>query len=94
MIARYRAISAGARSQRIARVHGEIKRATRIVLLIANGVWLPLFAFGGASRLYLLTTKGLEWPFLLFGVATTVVCSFILAGNVPYIWRSRPHAHK
>jgi hypothetical protein len=35
---------------------GEITRATRIVLLIANGVWLPLFAYRGASHVYYVAT--------------------------------------
>jgi hypothetical protein len=76
-------------------------RAIRIVLLIANGVWLPIFAFGSASRAYYLFARiNVEWPFdaaawtVLLAVAIPpVVCSSILAGNIAYIWRSRPHAH-
>jgi hypothetical protein len=63
-------------------------RAARIVLLIANGVWLPLYVIAGASQVYLLATNRLKWPFLLFG--DTVVCFFILVGNIAYIWRLRP----
>ena len=76
-------------------------RAMRIVLLIANGVWLPIFAFGSASRAYHLFARiNVEWPFdgtawaVFLAVAIPpVVCSFILAGNIAYIWRSRPRAH-
>jgi len=73
-------------------------RAIRIVLLIANGVWLPFFVVGGASRVYLFatypTTHDQTFAAVLLAVAIpTVVCTFILAGNIVYIWRSRRHAH-
>jgi hypothetical protein len=66
----------------------------RIVPLIANGVWLPFFVFGNASRMYLLATTtpkyfATNW---LVAAIPTVVGSLILAGNVVYIWRARPHA--
>ena len=65
-------------------------RARRIVLLIANGVWLPFYAVGGASQVYVLATHDHA---VAEAIATHVVCLFILAGNFAYIWRSRPHAH-
>jgi len=73
-------------------------RATRIVLLIANGVWLPFFAYWGASRVYHVatypTTHDLIFAsVLLANIIPTVVASFTLAGNITYIWPSRPHAH-
>jgi len=64
--------------------------AFRIVLLIANGVWLPLYAVGGASQVHVFATH--DYP-VAEAIATHVVCFFILAGNFTYIWRSRPHAH-
>lgn len=72
-------------------------RATRIVLLIANGVWLPLYAYGGASHVYYVatypTTHDLIFAsVLLTTIIPTVVASSTLAGNIAYIWRSRPHA--
>jgi tetratricopeptide (TPR) repeat protein len=72
-------------------------RATRIVLLIANGVRLPFFAYWGASRVYHVatypTTHDLIFAsVLLANIIPTVVASFTLAGNIAYIWRSRPHA--
>src|SRR5262245_19669008 len=72
-------------------------RATRIVLLIANGVWLPLFAYWGASRVYYVATSTTTHDrifasVLLANIIPTVVASFTLAGNIAYIWRSRPHA--
>src|SRR5262245_17673512 len=72
-------------------------RAMRIVLLKANGVWLPDFAYHGASRVYYLatypTTHDLIFvSVLLANAIPTVVGSLTLAGNIAYIWRSRPHA--
>ena len=72
-------------------------RATRIVLLIANGVWLPFFAYWGASHVYYVatypTTHDLIFAsVLLANIIPTVVASFTLVGNIAYIWRSRPHA--
>jgi len=64
--------------------------AFRIVLLIANGVWLPLYAVGAASQVYVFATHDHA---VAEAIATHVVCTFILAGNIAYIWRSRPHAH-
>jgi len=65
-------------------------RAIRIVLLIANGVWLPLYAVGAASQVYVFATHDHA---VAEAIATHVVCTFILAGNIAYVWRSRPHAH-
>src|SRR5262245_54878914 len=69
----------------------------RIVLLIANGVWLPLFAYSGASRVYYVATyptthDQIFASVLLATTIPTVVASFTLAGNIAFIWRSRPHA--
>jgi Na+/melibiose symporter-like transporter len=70
-------------------------RTIRIVLLIANAVWFPIFVFGGASHVYYFATyqtpHDQAFVVVLLAVAIpTVVCSFILAGNVAYIWCSRP----
>ena len=66
-------------------------RAMRIVLLIANGGWLLAFV----AALFVVATEGLQggpnWS-LLFAIPV-VAFTFLLAGNVAYIWRSRPHAH-
>jgi hypothetical protein len=64
--------------------------AFRIVLPIANGVWLPLFAVGGAAQVYVLPTHDHA---VAVAIATHVVCFLILVGNIAYIWRSRRHAH-
>jgi len=78
---------------------GEIMRAMRIVLLIANGVWLPDFAYQGASHVYFYATYPTTdirkiWHLLsLFAnIIPAVVGSLTLVGNIAYIWRSRPHA--
>jgi hypothetical protein len=77
-----------------------IMRASRIALLIGNGFMLlaqviggPMFVFSVAKR------EGFEWPFdadawavMLPQVITTVVCIFILAGSIVYIWRFRPRS--
>jgi hypothetical protein len=65
-------------------------RATRFVLLIANGVWLPLYAVGAASQVYVFATHDHA---VAEAIATHVVCGFILTGNIAYIRRSRPHPH-
>src|SRR5262245_19549876 len=66
--------------------------ACRIVLLIANGIWLPIYAVGAPSSVYVLATRTHDFP-VAESIATHVVCFFILAGSFAYIWRSRPHAH-
>jgi hypothetical protein len=65
--------------------------AFRTVLLIANGFWLSMYAIGAALSVYLLA-KHDDYP-ATEAIVTRVVCFFILAGNIAYIWRSRPHAH-
>ena len=65
--------------------------ACRIVLLIANGVWLTIYAVGAPLSVYVLA-KHDDYP-VAEAIATHVVCFFILAGSLAYIWRSRPHAH-
>ena len=62
----------------------------RIVLLIANGVWLPFYAVGAVSQVYVFATHDFA---VADAIATHVVCFFILVGNIAYIWRSRRHAH-
>src|SRR5262245_18417605 len=64
----------------------------RIVLLIANGVWLPIYSVGAPSSVYVLATRTHDYP-VAEAIATHVVCFFILVGNVAYIWRSRRHTH-
>jgi hypothetical protein len=64
--------------------------AFRIVLLIANGVWLPLHAVAGASHVYVLAAHDYA---VAEAIATHVVCFFILVGNIVYIRRSRPITH-
>jgi len=64
--------------------------AFRIVLPIANGVWLPFYAVGAVSQVYVFATHDFA---VADAIATHVVCFFILVGNIAYIWRSRPHAH-
>ena len=69
----------------------QIIRAMRIVLLIANGVWLTIYAIGAPLSVYVLA-KHADYP-VGEAIATDVVCLFILASNFAYIWRSRRHAH-
>jgi hypothetical protein len=53
----------------------------------------------GPYRVFLVAKReGVEWPFdttawavLLREAISVVVCIFILAGNIAYIWRERPH---
>jgi hypothetical protein len=78
----------------------QIMRAIRIALLIGNGFMLLAQVIGGPMLVFLVAKReGVEWPFdatasvLLPQAITTVVCIFILAGNIAYIWRIRPHAH-
>ena len=65
-------------------------KVMRIVLLIANGVWLPLYAVGAASQVYVFATHDHA---VAEAIAIDVVCLSILAGNIAYIRRSRRHAH-
>jgi len=70
-------------------------RSIRILLLIANGVWLLDFAYQGASHVYYVATYPTTHEQTIFSsvfLAATVVSSCTLAGNIAYIWRSRPHA--
>src|SRR5215467_10378558 len=69
----------------------QIMRAMRIVLLIANGFWLTIYAVGAPFSVYVLA-KHDDYP-VAEAIATHVVCLFILASNFAYIWRSRRHAH-
>ena len=50
----------------------------RIVLLIANGGWLPLYAVGAASHVYVLATHDYA---VAEAITTHVVCFFILASS-------------
>jgi hypothetical protein len=75
--------------------------AIRIALLIGNGFMLLAQVIRGPRLVFLVAKReGFEWPFdatawavLLPQAITTVVCIFILAGSIVYIWRFRPHAH-
>src|SRR5262252_7000384 len=69
----------------------QIMRAMRIVLLIANGFWLTIYAVGAPFSVYVLA-KHDDYP-VAEAIAIHVVCLSILAGNIAYIWRSRRHAH-
>jgi hypothetical protein len=64
-----------------------MKKAIRIVLLIANGVWLPDFVVEKFSKLYFFatypTTHDHYFASVLFASAIpTVTGSFTLAGNI------------
>src|SRR5215468_521819 len=72
-------------------------KVIRIVLLIANGVWLPDFAFEKASKLYFFATyptaHDLFFATTLLAVTIpTVHGSFTLAGNIAYMGLFPPHA--
>ena len=69
----------------------QIMRAMRIVLLIANGFWLTIYAVGAPFSVYVLA-KHDDYP-VAEAIAIHVVCLSILAGNIAYVWRSRWHAH-
>ena len=69
----------------------QIMRAMRIVLLIANGFWLTIYAVGAPFSVYVLA-KHDDYP-IAEAIAIHVVCLSILAGNIAYIRRSRRHAH-
>ena len=69
----------------------QIMRAMRIVLLIANGFWLTIYAVGAPFSVYVLA-KHDDYP-VAEAIAIHVVCLSILGGNIAYIWRSRRHAH-
>ena len=63
-------------------------------MLLAQVIGGPVYVFQVAKR------EGFEWPFdaaawavLLPQAITTVVCIFILASNIAYTWRERPHSH-
>ena len=69
----------------------------RIVLLIANGVWLPNFAYQSASRVYYLATYPTAHD-LLFATTLLAVTipavegSLTLVGNIAYMGLFPPHA--
>jgi hypothetical protein len=75
-----------------------IMRAIRIALLIGNGFMLLAQVAGGPMFVLLIAKReGFEWPYdatawaiLLPQVITTVVCIFVLAGSIAYIWRFPP----
>ena len=72
-------------------------KVMRIVLLIANGVWLPNFAYQGASRVYYLATLPTAHD-LLFATTLLAVTipavegSLTLVGNIAYMGLFPPHA--
>ena len=73
-------------------------KVMRIVLLIANGVWLPYFAYWGASHVYYVatypTTHDLIFATSLLAVTIpAVVGSLTLVGNIAYMGLFPPHAH-
>src|SRR5215471_8893050 len=73
-------------------------KVMRIVLLIANGVWLPDFIVEKFSKLYFFatypTTHDLIFATSLLSVAIpTVQGSLTLAGNIAYMGLFPPHAH-
>src|SRR5215467_10554617 len=72
-------------------------KVMQIVLLIANGVWLPNFAYQSALRVYYLatypTTHDLIFSSLLAVTIPAVVGSLTLAGNIAYMGLFPPHAH-
>jgi len=78
-----------------------IMRAIRIALLIGNGFMLLAQVIAGPLFVSLIAKReGFEWPYdatawavLLPQAITTIVCIFILAGSIGYIWRERPHAY-
>ena len=69
-------------------------KVMQIVLLIANGVWLPNFAYQSASRVYYLATYPATHDLILLLAVTipAVVGSLTLAGNIAYMGLFPPHA--
>ena len=61
-------------------------KVVRVVLLIANGVWLPDFAYQSASHVYCLATypatHDLIFPSLRAVTIPAVVGSLTLVGNI------------
>jgi len=72
-------------------------RVVRIVLIIANGVWLPDFVVERTSKLYFYatypTTHDYIFATVLLAVAIpTISGSFTLAGNIAYMGLFPPNA--